>query len=195
MAFRTRRKHRRGVRAFYYRPPFAPPPYSLVITKTMTVHSDARQDESAHSCWPIQCQKQQPDPSVVTRAISRVNLQPTSSSWWRLSVCYCRPVFGQYLCICIGYFLLQCCPSAQAGLGGWSLKVISDAVSMSHAEQPNGQPNTAITFLEPVVKSKSESITLHRSRWLYQISPAVVLAPLRQARGPQLHFPHLLVYT
>lgn len=131
MAFRTRRKHRRGVRAFYYHPPFAPPPYSLVITKTMTVHSDARQDESAHSCWPIQCQKQQPNPSVVTRAISRVNLQPTSSSWWRLSVCYCRPVFGQYLCICIGYFLLQCCPSAQAGLGGWSLKVISDAVSVS----------------------------------------------------------------
>jgi hypothetical protein len=69
---------------------------------------------------------------VGTRAISRVNLRPTSS-WWRLSVCYCNCLAGLWTisCTCIGHFSLQCCPSGWKA-GGWSLKVISDAVCMSH---------------------------------------------------------------
>ena len=143
MAFRTRRKHHRGV---FYHPPLAPPPCSLVISKI--VHSDARRDDETRRLLAPAGQfitfRQQPivyftNPSDITHHIT---CQPT---WWRLSVCLLIGLDSLWTisCTCISHFSLQCCQSGWIA-GGWSLKVISDAVSMSHA----GRPNIVIRFLE-----------------------------------------------
>jgi len=74
--------------------------------------------------------------SVIARAISRVNLQGGIYKNWT--------VFGQFLVFLVPHFSLPSCPSGWRA-GGWSLKVKSDAVFMSHA----GQPHTVIPpFLE-----------------------------------------------
>ena len=129
MTFRTRRKrHHRGIVELLLRHTLALFALWSFQTRFTLV--------TTHSCLPIPIHSLLSGNSLssfhcVARAISRVNLQGGIYKNWT--------DFGQFLVFLVPHFSLPSCPSGWRA-GGWSLKVKSDAVFMSHA----GQPHTVI---------------------------------------------------
>lgn len=134
--------------------------YSLVISKRVHLVDETRLLISLANSFPpsgnspssVSLFTHSCGDSDITRHIT---CQPTSKlqPWGRLSVYPDSLWTNSYTYI--GHFSLPFCPSGWKA-GGWSLKVISDAVSMSQAGQPLA--NTVIRLLDSERSNQNQSV-------------------------------------